>query len=83
MAMRKASRPNRRIFFSRITCRACGGKDRHSSSGLRSLWITNTPPSAIPASGFEFRNTFGSGESTTFTCLSSPFRRTGSCERIP
>ena len=71
------------MFRSRISCLAAGANEAHSSSGLRSLWITNTPPGSSPASGFELPNTFGSGDSTTFTLFNSPFSRTGSWARIP
>ncbi len=70
------------MFFSLMVRCAVAGRLFHRSSGVRSLWITNTPSCARPASGLEWRNTLGSGASTTFTCLSSQFSRMGSCASV-
>ena len=78
-AIANASSTYSRIFRSRIVRRAAAGSVCQNASGERSLWITNTPPSASPSSGLLWRNTFGSGESTTVTLRSSQLSRTGSC----
>jgi hypothetical protein len=66
-AMRKPSSAYTRIFRSRMCCAPTTGSLAHASAGGRSLCITNAPPSASPAIGLEWRNTFASGDSTTFT----------------
>ena len=64
-----------------IVRRAAAGSVCQNASGASSVWITKTPPSASPASGSLCRKTFGSGDSTTSTCLSSQFIRIGSCAK--
>ena len=65
----------------RLTWPVAGRLFQNSSVG-RSVWMMNTPPSSRPASGSEWRNTLGSGASTTLTCFSSQLRRMGSLAKV-
>ncbi len=62
----------------RMRRRASAGMLSQNSCGCTALWITNAPPSAMPASGSALRNASGSGDSTTSTWRSSQLRRIGS-----
>ncbi len=79
LATLKASTTRKWMFLSRMVLRAYFGSSRQTSSGDRSDWRMNVPPSTSPFSGLAWMNDLWSGETTISTSSSSALvRSTGS-----